>query len=115
MRTWALKKNENGVLPPPPPTIRVNKNSHISSYEPMRAVDIWLQQTDDFLLQSLSSCPEVQTTQINRISGLFSIRRYPIRFQIQYLASSPVLRCIILAIDLISGYPVFLSPYPAGY
>jgi len=29
------------------------------SYEPMRAVDIWLQQTDDFLLQSLSSCPEV--------------------------------------------------------
>jgi hypothetical protein len=30
------------------------------SYEPMRAVDIWLQQSDDFLLQSLSSCPEVR-------------------------------------------------------
>jgi len=29
------------------------------SYEPMRAVDIWLQQGDEFLLQSLSSCPEV--------------------------------------------------------
>jgi len=29
------------------------------SYEPMRAVDIWLQQSDDFLLQSLSSVPEV--------------------------------------------------------
>ena len=29
------------------------------SYEPMRAVDIWLQQGDDFLLQSLSSSPEV--------------------------------------------------------
>ncbi len=29
------------------------------SYEPMRAVDIWLQQTDDFLLQSLSSSPDV--------------------------------------------------------
>ena len=29
------------------------------SYEPMRAVDIWLQQTDDFILQSLHPCPEV--------------------------------------------------------
>ena len=29
------------------------------SYEPMRAVDIWLQQSDDFLLQSLSTSPEV--------------------------------------------------------
>jgi len=29
------------------------------SYEPMRAVDIWLQQSDEFLLQSLSSVPEV--------------------------------------------------------
>ena len=29
------------------------------TYEPMRAVDIWLQQTDDFLLQSLSPCPQV--------------------------------------------------------
>jgi len=29
------------------------------SYEPMRAVDIWLGQTDEFLLQSLHSCPEV--------------------------------------------------------
>jgi protein N-terminal asparagine amidohydrolase len=29
------------------------------SYEPMRAVDIWLQQSDDFLLQSLSSSPDV--------------------------------------------------------
>ena len=26
----------------------------------MRAVDIWLQQGDEFLLQSLSSCPEVK-------------------------------------------------------
>ena len=29
------------------------------TYEPMRAVDIWLQQSDDFLVQSLSSSPEV--------------------------------------------------------
>ena len=29
------------------------------SYEPMRAVDIWLQQSDEFLLQSLSSSPDV--------------------------------------------------------
>ncbi len=29
------------------------------SYEPMRAVDIWLQQSDDFLLQALSTSPEV--------------------------------------------------------
>lgn len=29
------------------------------SYEPMRAVDIWLQQTDEFILQSLHPCPEV--------------------------------------------------------
>merc|ERR1711935_245633 len=28
------------------------------TYSPMRAVDIWLQQTDQFLLQSLSPCPE---------------------------------------------------------
>ena len=29
------------------------------TYEPMRAVDIWLQQADDFILQSLHPCPEV--------------------------------------------------------
>jgi len=29
------------------------------TYEPMRAVDIWLQQSDDFLLQSLCSSPAV--------------------------------------------------------
>jgi len=29
------------------------------TYEPMRAVDIWLQQTDEFVLQSLHPCPEV--------------------------------------------------------
>ena len=28
------------------------------TYEPMRAVDIWLGQPDDFLLQSLSPCPD---------------------------------------------------------
>ena len=28
------------------------------TYSPMRAVDIWLQQNDQFLLQSLSPCPE---------------------------------------------------------
>merc|ERR1719445_1931683 len=28
------------------------------TYSPMRAVDIWLQQSDQFLLQSLSPCPE---------------------------------------------------------
>ena len=27
-------------------------------FSPMRAVDIWLQQNDQFLLQSLSPCPE---------------------------------------------------------
>ena len=29
------------------------------SYEPMRAVDIWLAQTDEFILQCLHPCPEV--------------------------------------------------------
>ena len=29
------------------------------TYEPMRAVDIWLQQTDEFVVQSLHPCPEV--------------------------------------------------------
>ena len=29
------------------------------TYEPMRAVDIWLQQADDFILQNLHVCPEV--------------------------------------------------------
>jgi len=29
------------------------------TYEPMRAVDIWLQQTDEFVLKSLHPCPEV--------------------------------------------------------
>jgi len=34
------------------------------TYSPMRAVDIWLQQSDQFLLQSLSPCPEaVQDTE----------------------------------------------------
>merc|ERR1712113_446324 len=28
------------------------------TYSPMRAVDIWLGQSDQFLLQSLSPCPE---------------------------------------------------------
>ena len=29
------------------------------SYLPMRSVDIWLNQSDDFILQSLTPCPEV--------------------------------------------------------
>jgi hypothetical protein len=29
------------------------------SYSPMRSVDIWLEQTDEFILQSLNPCPEV--------------------------------------------------------
>ena len=29
------------------------------SYLPMRSVDIWLSQSDDFILQSLTPCPEV--------------------------------------------------------
>ena len=29
------------------------------SYLPMRSVDIWLDQSDDFILQSLTPCPEV--------------------------------------------------------
>ena len=29
------------------------------SYEPMRAVDIWLGQADEFILQNLHVCPEV--------------------------------------------------------
>jgi len=29
------------------------------SYSPMRSVDIWLGQSDDFILQSLTPCPEV--------------------------------------------------------
>ena len=29
------------------------------TYEPMRAVDIWLQQADEFILQNLHICPEV--------------------------------------------------------
>ena len=31
------------------------------SYLPMRSVDIWLGQSDDFILQSLTPCPEVVT------------------------------------------------------
>ncbi|OQR79134.1 protein N-terminal asparagine amidohydrolase-like [Tropilaelaps mercedesae] len=30
------------------------------SYEPMRGVDLWLQQSDDFILQNLSTSPEVE-------------------------------------------------------
>lgn len=30
------------------------------SYEPLRGADLWLQQTDEFLLQHLSSSPEVE-------------------------------------------------------
>eukprot|EP00096_Caligus_rogercresseyi_P005472 TRINITY_DN2099_c0_g1_i1.p1 TRINITY_DN2099_c0_g1~~TRINITY_DN2099_c0_g1_i1.p1 ORF type:complete len:374 (+),score=103.91 TRINITY_DN2099_c0_g1_i1:238-1359(+) len=33
------------------------------SYEPVRAVDFWLQQSDDFLRQALSTCPEVAPPQ----------------------------------------------------
>ncbi|KAH1012361.1 hypothetical protein HUJ05_011533 [Dendroctonus ponderosae] len=30
------------------------------NYEPLRGVDLWLEQTDDFILQQLSTSPEVQ-------------------------------------------------------
>merc|ERR1712106_1036028 len=40
------------------------------TYSPMRAVDIWLQQTDQFLLQSLSPCPEAVHDQDSFISNL---------------------------------------------
>jgi len=40
------------------------------TYEPMRAVDIWLQQTDDFLLQSLSPSPQVAPNPENFVCRL---------------------------------------------
>ncbi|KAJ8982111.1 hypothetical protein NQ317_002338 [Molorchus minor] len=30
------------------------------NYEPLRGVDLWLEQNDDFILQHLSTCPEVE-------------------------------------------------------
>lgn len=30
------------------------------NYEPLRGVDLWLEQTNDFILQQLSTSPEVQ-------------------------------------------------------
>ncbi|XP_060535049.1 protein N-terminal asparagine amidohydrolase [Cylas formicarius] len=30
------------------------------NYEPLRGVDLWLEQTDELILQQLSTCPEVQ-------------------------------------------------------
>ena len=32
------------------------------SYDPIRAVDLWLQQPDEFLIQNLSSVPEVSVS-----------------------------------------------------
>merc|ERR1712025_815782 len=51
------------------------------TYSPMRAVDIWLQQSDQFLLQSLSPCPEaVQDPQafVRRLrNSLNLVRAHP--------------------------------------
>lgn len=30
------------------------------NYEPLRGVDLWLDQSDDFILQHLSTSPEVE-------------------------------------------------------
>lgn len=30
------------------------------NYEPLRGVDLWLEQSDDFILQHLSTSPEVE-------------------------------------------------------
>jgi protein N-terminal asparagine amidohydrolase len=30
------------------------------NYDPLRGVDLWLEQTDDFILQHLSTSPEVE-------------------------------------------------------
>lgn len=30
------------------------------NYEPMRSVDLWLQQSDEFILQALSTTPDVE-------------------------------------------------------
>lgn len=34
------------------------------NYEPLRGVDLWLQQSDDFILQHLSTSPEVEPPHI---------------------------------------------------
>ncbi|XP_040566840.1 protein N-terminal asparagine amidohydrolase [Lepeophtheirus salmonis] len=49
------------------------------SYEPVRAVDFWLQQSDDFLRQALSTCPEVAPPQfvINLRAVLKRIKEDP--------------------------------------
>jgi len=53
------------------------------TYSPMRAVDIWLQQTDQFLLQSLSPCPEAIedreqfTTQLRATLRMIKEHPYP--------------------------------------
>ena len=53
------------------------------TYSPMRAVDIWLQQTDQFLLQSLSPCPEAVedreqfTTQLRATLRMIKEHPYP--------------------------------------
>lgn len=53
------------------------------TYSPMRAVDIWLQQSDQFLLQSLSPCPEAVenreqfTTQLRATLRMIKEHPYP--------------------------------------
>ena len=45
------------------------------SYDPIRAVDLWLQQPDEFLIQNLSSVPEVGQNLIWKNTRYSSLRQ----------------------------------------
>lgn len=49
------------------------------NYEPMRGVDLWLSQNDDFILQHLSTSPEVE-------SPMFVMR---VRSTLKYIQQHP--------------------------
>lgn len=45
------------------------------NYEPLRGVDLWLEQTDDFILQHLSTAPEVEPPHfVMQVSGSFTLK-----------------------------------------
>lgn len=54
------------------------------NYEPMRSVDLWLQQSDEFILQALSTTPDVEPPHtvmaVSKTHKFNSLKRITIHF-----------------------------------
>ena len=73
------------------------------SYDPIRAVDLWLQQPDEFLIQNLSSVPEVRPHYLHVVVA-------PVKMLMRNINCRWLLPLLSTSGDLIVGCAAQLHP-----